>query len=367
MARASGSDRSKGLNGSSRGVATAHDVARLAGVSQSAVSRAFTDGASISSETRQKVVAAAGQLNYRPNLIARSMITRRSHIIGVAMTYLENQFYPAVLEALSAAFEAIGYRVLLFTAKPGEPSDPILEEVLRYRVDALVLASISLSSRFDEECRNAGIPVILLNRKTKSTSVSSVTGDNRNGARAIAAFLVAGGHERFAYVAGLRNSSTSRDREMGFTKYLVAQGRQPPVCVTGHYDFDKAAKAARGLFAERDRPDAVFCANDHTAFAVMGVAQACGLRPGHDVSIVGFDDVRPASWPMVDLTTFVQPIGPMVERVVSIVQSQLAHPDDPARQEVIPGTLVVRGSARVPTSGVTGPAERRVWTPPALP
>ncbi|WP_158811299.1 substrate-binding domain-containing protein, partial [Beijerinckia sp. L45] len=109
---------------------------------------------------------------------------------------------------------------------------------------------------------------------------------------------------------------------------------------------------------------AVFCANDHTAFAVMGVARACGLRLGHDVSIIGFDDVRPASWPMVDLTTFVQPIGPMVARVVSIVQEQLASPDDPARQEVIPGALIVRGSARVPSTGVTGPADRRVWTPP---
>ena len=364
MARAFSPDRRSKGSAAPRRIATAHDVAKLAGVSQSAVSRAFTDGASIAADTRLKVIAAAGQLNYRPNLIARSMITRRSNIVGVAMSYLENQFYPAVLEALSAAFEAVGYRVLLFTAKPGEPSDPILEEVLRYRVDALVIASISLSSRFDEECRHAGIPVVLLNRKTRSSSVSSVTGENHNGAKTIAAFLVAGGHERFAYVAGLRNSSTSRDREKGFADYLVAQGLGSPVCVTGHYDFDKAAKAARGLFAGRDKPDAVFCANDHTAFAVMGVARACGLRLGHDVSIVGFDDVRPASWPMVDLTTFVQPIGPMVERVVSIVQRQLASPEDPARQEVIPGALIVRGSARLPPSGITGPAERRIWTAP---
>jgi DNA-binding LacI/PurR family transcriptional regulator len=346
-----------------RRTATAHDVARLAGVSQSAVSRAFTDGASISDETRTKVTEAALRLNYRPNLIARSMITRRSNIIGVAMSYLENQFYPAVLEALSAAFAAVGYRVLLFTAKPGEPADPILEEVLRYRVDALVLASISLSSRFDEECRQAGIPVVLLNRKTRSTTVSSVTGANREGARTVAAFLVAGGHQRFAYVAGLRNSSTSRDREKGFTEHIVAQGLESPLCVTGHYDFDKALGAALGLFSGAERPDAIFCANDHTAFAVMSVARDRGLRIGQDVSIVGFDDVPSASWSMVGLTTFSQPVGSMVERVVSIVQGQLARPDAPSSQEVIPGALIVRASARVPETGVAGPPDRRVWTP----
>jgi DNA-binding LacI/PurR family transcriptional regulator len=345
-----------------RRVATAHDVARLAGVSQSAVSRTFTAGGSVSAETRQKVLQAAAALGYRPNLVARSLITRRSNIIGVAMAYLENQFYPSVLEALSEAFGRLGYRVLLFTARQGESSDPILEEVLRYRVDALVLASASLSSRFDVECQQAGVPVVLLNRRTESLSVSSVTGDNRGGARTIAAFLAAGGHARFAYMAGLENSSTSREREEGYATFLAAQGLGAPLRVCGHYDFAAAAVAARRLFSGPDRPDAVFCANDHMALATINVARAeFGLEVGREVSIVGFDDAGPAAWPLFSLTTYVQPIRAMVEQLVAMTCARLADPSAPAERKIVPGHLAVRSSARLPDRGIRLVDGERSW------
>lgn len=345
---------------------TAHDVARLAGVSQSAVSRSFTEGASVSDETRRRVLEAAKRLGYRPNLIARSLITRRSYIVGVAMAYLENQFYPKVLEALSAALGEIGYRVLLFTPKPGESSDPILEEVLRYRVDALVLASTSLSSHLAEECRHAGVPVVLLNRRTEGRGVSSITGDNERGARAVAAFLAAGQHRSYAFVAGLEDSSTSREREAGYTDQLLSLGFGRPLRATGHYTFEGAVAAARALLSADGRPDAVFCANDHMALAVINIASSeFGLRVGQDVSVVGFDDAGPAGWPLFDLTTYAQPVQPMVDRVVSVVRELLLHPERPAVQEVVPGHLVVRGSARIPATGVTEQDGRRIWIPPA--
>src|ERR1700712_205024 len=122
---------------------TAHDVARLAGVSQSAVSRTFTKGASVSPDTRRKVEEAAANLGYRPNLLARSLITRRSRLIGVAIPGMANPFYARVLESLSAAFEQLGYRILLFSMANNEDSDPVLEEILRYQIDGLVLVSAS--------------------------------------------------------------------------------------------------------------------------------------------------------------------------------------------------------------------------------
>jgi len=332
-----------------RRTATAYDVARLAGVSQLAVSRAFTEGASIAEPTRLKVVEAARQLGYRPNLIARSLITRRSHIVGVAMGYFQNPFYPAVLDSLSRAFAANGYRVLLFTTDPDTASDPILEEVLRYKLDALILVSATLSSHFDEECQAAGIPVVLLNRKTESATVSSVTGDNRDGARAVASFLIAGGHRHYAFMAGAESSSTSRDRETGFTDHLLSQGVAAPQRWVGNYDFDTAARAARAMFSAEDRPDAVFCANDHMALAVLNVERAeFGLQVGRDVSIVGFDDIGPSAWPLADLTTYAQPIAAMVDRVVAIVQRQLGNSPGPAVEEVLAGKLIIRGSARLP-------------------
>ena len=252
---------------------TAMDVARLAGVSQSAVSRVFTAGASCSETTRDAVLKAASELGYRPNLIARSLITRRSGLIAVVMGMLENQFYPAVLDALSVRLTQAGFRLLLFTAPTGI-ADPALEDILRYRAEAVILASAHLSSALVEECRVAEVPVVLINRKTRMTSVSSVTGENVKGARTIAAFLAAGGHRRFAFMAGLEDLSTSRDRERGFFGYFSGQGLPPPSRVVGKYSFESAVQATRHLLAAELRPDALFCANDHMALAALQVARA---------------------------------------------------------------------------------------------
>lgn len=179
------------------------------------MSRAYTPKASISEETRAKIVEAATALNYRPNAIARSLITRRSRVIGLVAAYLQNHFYLDVLEVMSARLKERGYHILLFTADPSHPADPLLDEIIGYRVDGIILASTTLSSHLAEECQAAGIPVLLFNRTSAAAGVSSVTGENARGGRLIARFLAAGGHRRVAFMAGIENSSTSRDREGG--------------------------------------------------------------------------------------------------------------------------------------------------------
>jgi DNA-binding LacI/PurR family transcriptional regulator len=147
---------------------TASDVARLAGVSQSAVSRSFTPGASISAAMRARVMRAAEALDYRPNLIARSLITRRSGMVGVAIGSLGNFLYPDMLERLAARLRDAGLRILLFTAPPDGDADPELAQIMRYQVDAVILAATTLSSALAEDCRRAGVPVILFNRTGRS-------------------------------------------------------------------------------------------------------------------------------------------------------------------------------------------------------
>jgi DNA-binding LacI/PurR family transcriptional regulator len=344
--------------------ATAMQVARLAGVSQSAVSRAFTPGASVADATRAKIAKAAQSLGYRPNLLARSLITRQSRIIGVAVAYMGNQFYPQLLQALSALLHAAGYRILLFTPEPSAEGDPVLEEVLRYRVDALILASTSLSSHLAEECARAGVPVVLVNRKSAFANVSSVTGDNRRGGARIAEFLLAGGHQRLCFLAGLEDSSTSRDREAGFVRRLKQFGAPAPERAIGHYSWAEAAAAVRSLLSRKQRPDAIFCANDHMAFAAIETARAeFGLRMGKDISIIGFDDVGLAAWPSFSLTTFSQPIEAMAQRVVEMVTALLRGPGSAPVQEIVPGELVVRGSARAPKAGLHRLGEVIVWRP----
>ena len=327
--------------------ATAHDVARAAGVSQSAVSRSFTAGASVSADVRARVMAAAAELGYRPNLTARSLITRRSHTIGIAVSYMENQFYPSVLESLSLEFAKAGYRLLLFTGQTGQDSDPVLDTILHHQVDAVLLASTTLTSHFAEECQRAGVPVVLLNRRTESEAVSSVTGDNVTGGRAIARLLAERGHAACAFMAGLENSSTSQEREAGFSAGLAEAGLAPARREVGHYSFEGARAAMRRLLGAPNRPDAVFCANDHMALAALETARSeYSLLPGRDISIVGFDDVPLAGWPSFGLTTYSQPVGRMVEHVLAITLGHLQAEEYVPVREVVQGELVLRASVR---------------------
>jgi DNA-binding LacI/PurR family transcriptional regulator len=309
-----------------------------------------------------KVKEAARELGYRPNAIARMLSTSRSQLVGVVVPPLNNPFYPALLEALSAAFGARGYRLLLFTSGAQQSFDPLLSEVLSSRVDALVMVAAAISSSFADECKQSGLPVVLLNRKTDSHRVSSVVGASQLGAVTIAKFLHAGGHRRYAFIAG-SESSTSRDRESAFKRYLSKHDLKLHARVDGNYSFEQTRIVTRELLSMKQRPDAIFCVNDHTAISAINVIKAeFGLELGRELSIVSVDDSEMASWPIFDLTSYGQPIATMAEHVVETIRMQMEGESEPT-EVVVPGELVVRGSARVPKFGVSGPPERRIWTP----
>ena len=332
--------------------ATAQDVARLAQVSQSAVSRTFTPGASVSENTRTRVLAAAKTLGYRPNAMARSLITRRSRIIALVMSYLENQFYPLVIEKLSQKLQKQGYHVLMFISDLDE-TDDVLAEILQYQVDGIVMASVMLSPDLARQCADSGVPVVLFNRVPDTSayarhSTSSVTSDNHRGGQMVAELLLARGHRRIAFLAGLEKSSTNLERERGFNEVLAAAGVEVFRRAVGHYSFELAKQATRELFSGVLRPDAVFVANDHMAIAAMDVLrQEMGLNVPFDVSVVGFDDVPQAAWGAYRLTTVVQSVEEMVEATVELLHEQMQDATHP-RNIVIPCRMVERASVRAP-------------------
>ncbi|MBL8590118.1 MAG: LacI family DNA-binding transcriptional regulator [Methylobacteriaceae bacterium] len=332
----------------SKGGVTSSDVAKLAKVSQSAVSRAFSPGASVSAATRKKVLKAAEKLGYRPNALARAMISGRSGLIAVVVAYLDNQFYPVLIEHLSRALQEKGYQVLLFMTDPGD-QDTLVQKVLQFQVEAIIMASATLSSSLAGECAKTGTPVLLLNRYVPSAPTSSVTSDNLEGGRLLAHFLVDGGHRRIAFIAGNEDSSTSRDREAGFYRGLAERGVVLWRRAVGGYTFEGAARAARTLFASGDRPDAVFVANDHMAFAVIDVLRAeFALTIPDDVSIVAYDDVPEAGWGGYRLTTVAQSAADMVAATVDILMAQIDRRAVQPRAAMIPARLVIRDSARIP-------------------
>lgn len=332
---------------------TSRQVAELAGVSQSAVSRCFSPHASIAPQTREKVLAAAQQLGYRPNAIARSLITRSSRTIAVVMTQLDNPFYAQMLEYAARRFQQHGYHLLLFMSSNEQQTAGVMADILQSQADGILMLAATLSSSLASECVSRGIPVVLINRTVAFEGVSQVASDNYRGGYWVGEFLVAGGYRRIALVAGLADSSTSSQRRDGFMAALAAQGVSCWGEACGDYDFATAQAATRKLFEAAPYPDAVFAANDHMAIAIIDTLSGeLGLRVPEDVAVVGFDDIPMAAWPSYRLTTVQQPVEPMVDEAVALLLAQIASGQVAGERKVLPVTPIVRASAPATGRGV---------------
>lgn len=326
---------------------TSLEVAKLAGVSQSAVSRVFTKGASASAVTIQKVKKAADKLGYRPNVLARAMITGKSHIIGLVVAYLDNQFYPEALERLSNALQAKGYHILIFTAPNSiDNIESVVRDLMDYQVDGIIAASVSMSSSLAALCTKAGIPVVLFNRGQPGSGLSAVTSANVKGGYRATQSLIDAGHSRIAHIAGWNGSLTGTDRQQGFENAIANAQLLPFAIVDGMYDRDIAADAARRLMSSTTRPDAIFVGNDHMAFAVIDTIRFLGFTIPNDVSIIGYDDVPLAAWAAYDLTTVRQPVNRMVEAAVTTLLNQIEGDETYLQTIEIEGPLIQRGSSR---------------------
>lgn len=332
---------------------TAAEVAALAGVSQSAVSRVFTPGASASAATARKVHKAAKELGYRPNTLARAMITGKSRIIGLVIAYMDNQFYPEVIENLSRRFQEEGYHTMVFMATNTDNAEQVIADFMDYQVDGIITASVGMSNDLTTRCKDAGIPVVMFNRTQDGDQVSAVSSDNISGGRKVADLLVRGGHKRIGYITGWEGASTQRDREMGFRMGLSMAGHDLFAREVGDFSYDGATQAAMRMFGTDDRPDAVFVANDHMAFAVMDTLRhTLGLRIPEDVSVVGYDDVKAAAWPAYSLTTVRQPANRMAAQAVSMMIELIGSETHSSQRISLEGPLIERGSTR-PAKGET--------------
>jgi DNA-binding LacI/PurR family transcriptional regulator len=325
---------------------TAEDVARVLGVSQSTISRAFTVSASIAEETKERVLKTATALGYRPNVIARSLITRRTSIVAVVIENLADPFYPLVLDALTQRIQSCGCQTLLFVPAAGQDVEDILPMLLQYQVDAIVITSATLSSTMARTCALRETPVVLFNRYVPGLDIHAVSCDNEAGGRLVAEFLIKTGHVQPAYVSGLPDATTNLDRERGFvsrldelgvTSWLVEEG--------GSYGHEAGYAAAKRLVARRARPDAIFFASDVMAFGGIEALREIGLRVPEDISVLGFDDVPMAAWPSNALTTIRQPVKEMADEAIALVGlgSPGSAPAEPTTR-FISGTLVERTS-----------------------
>jgi DNA-binding LacI/PurR family transcriptional regulator len=318
---------------------TSYDVAMHAGVSQSAVSRCFKSGASVSKKMRERVMASVKELGYTPNAIARGLITRRSNMVAVIVSNLN--FYPEVVSELSTRFTERGVHVLLFTLDHESDVGRLLEQVWQYQVDGVIVAAHLTQDEikaFDE--RN--VPLVFYNRSYADMPVNSVSCDQVEGERMLVSLLAESGHHQsFAVISGPQDSVVSMQRTQGAIDSLQELGHEDIIQVSGDYGYASGRRAAQSIIEQRgSAPDAIICANDMMAFGCMDeLRHHLGLDVPGDVSVVGFDGVRAAAWSSFDLATVQQPVESMAAAAVSMLMDRVDNSDLPPEKRLFSGVL----------------------------
>ena len=327
--------------------ATSYDVARMAGVAQSTVSRCFQPGSNISPATRALVTGVAERLGYMPNAMARSLITQRSNLVGVVATHYTLRGNPDVVHAIGETLAAAGKQFLLITAQSDATTIADLRGALEYPLDGLI-SCVLLADAAIEEIQARGLPLVLFNRGSPRIAVDSVTTNHAAAAANVAAALYAAGHRSFLCVSGPRNAHVSRQRRAGFLGRLLKLGIKATPVIETDYSYAGGRRGFLDGVTGKQLPDAVFCANDQVA---LGVIDACrfdlNLSIPDDVSVVGFDDIAEAARPSYELTTLHQDSEQMARMAVDILLRRLADPEASAINTVVDAVLVKRRSARL--------------------
>lgn len=319
----------------------AKDVAKLAGVSQSSVSRVFFGGASVSENTRKKVLAAAEELGYSPNEFARSLITNKTRIIGLVMKGVKNPFYPQVLKEFTSHFKKLGYSILFVHTNNDEIQKEDVETLLNYSVAGVIITDATLSLKVTEDFKKNKIPLVLFNRKVEGQNCFTVGTDNLAASRKIAEYLIQKGCSDMVYISGERNTSTSIEREKGFSEVL-----EKHQLVYQQYDSDFSYEGgyntAKTIIQKGKIPSAFFVANDIMALGVLDALRQNNIQVPAETKVVGFDNIDMAGWPIYSLTTWEQPISEMVEKTVKYVLAEIDEYTGTTENIEIKGQLIER-------------------------
>jgi DNA-binding LacI/PurR family transcriptional regulator len=329
---------------------TSYDVAVHAGVSQSAVSRCFKPGASISKATKAKVIKSAAELGYHPNAIAQGLITRRSNLVAVMISNLTNLYYPEVLAELTQRLASHGVKVLLFSLSHESDVDLVLQQVWSYRVDGAIVAA-RLSPEQIRDFQTRGVPLVLYNRVEERAACDSVCCDSAGGERQLVGSLLEAGHRKFGLIAGPLDSYVGEERVRSALECLSKAGNFDVPVVRGEFDYQTGRSGFSSLVEQTaGELDAVICANDLMAIGAVDAARHdFGREVPGEVSIVGFDGVGPATWESYRLTTIRQPVRRMTEAAVTMLIARIADPSNPPERRMFSGQLLPGTSARLST------------------
>lgn len=332
------------------GHVTLRDIAARVGVSVAAVSRALNGYPDVSERTRRRVLKAARELNYRPNAAAKTLVTRRSQLIGLfflgeSPERFSDPFASRVVDGLLEGLAGAGYDVLIFPSGPRSFRPSFLESASRRQLDGAVFLGLRTDDPRWDELARLRVPLVSVDVPLDAASAVCVGCDHVDGARQAVRHLLELGHRRVAYVNGHRAAPVSWERLAGFTRALEEAGMpvHPDYVAEGDFTEEGGRRAARALLTRSPRPTAVFAASDRMAIGVVEAAREMGLQVPHDLSVVGYDDIDAAAYCRPPLTTVHQPrreIGlAAAEAAVRLIESSDLPP--PSRILLRP-YLVVR-------------------------
>ena len=290
-------------------VPTIKEIAKIANVSLMTVSRALNNNPRVREQTRKKILNIAKELNYRPNRIARSLVSKKSNLISLIVADIRNQFFAELARGIEDKAWESGYNVII-SSTDNDPKrlESQVRLMMEMGVDGFILASVRLKEPIVDTLIQQGIPVVLVNRKLASENVSYVVIDNQRGAYLVMEHLITHGCRNIAIINGSTDLSTCAERLKGYKKALTKHGLalRPEYVANGSFTKEHGYTAAKKMLSMPDRPDAIFGASDLIALGAMKAADELGFRIPDDLSLVGFDDTEFSSNPRIDLTTVSQ-------------------------------------------------------------
>lgn len=326
---------------------TLKDVASKAGVSRSAVSRAFTEGASVSPEMRRKVMKAARELGYSPNALASSLTTGRTKLIGLVSNNFRNPFFLEVFDLFTSGLQEAGLRPLLVNLSSETAPENSLRMLQNYSVDGVILASSTLPLGFAKAFRDAGLPIVhAFGRFSSAPQVHVVAIDNVEAGRMAARTLVARGYRSITFLAGPESATTTQDRLLGFrTEMALHPDIRSDVAFADAYSFAAGRKKMLDLLSA-PLAEAYFCGDDVLSIGVLSALRENGISVPDQVGLIGVNDMEMASWELINLTTIRQPIRPMIRSAVDLMGSILYDKEAVPEARLFSCEIVERGTLR---------------------
>jgi len=326
---------------------TIKDVASRAKVSTSAVSRTFTEGASVSEKMRKKVEKAARELGYTPNILARSLTTRRTKLIGLVSNNFDNPLFVQVFDLFTRRLQLRGLRPLLVNLTSEVDPQNSLKMLQQYSVDGVILTTSELPVAFSQAFKEAGIPIVhAFARLSGSPNAHSVSIDDRHCGGMVARLLVENGYKNIAFLGGPEEASVTRDRLGGFLEEAARHNRvRADHSFAGTHSFE-AGRTEMLRLLKRPPAEAYFCGDDVLAIGAISAIRSSGLRVPDDIGIVGLDDMEMAAWDNINLTTVRQPIQRIVEGTIELIVTMLEDPDYQPESRLFPCEIVERGTLK---------------------